>query len=226
MPYRAEYIEPFGGRGGVLLGRRRSGAEWLNDLDPRVANWWLMVRDRPAELAAECGRWGELEPGGYEWAAGVQWDRGVMGAVAFAMRVCWSFSGKALGRAAGNIGTCRRPRAGRDLSRLEIFKLSERVRGVRITAECGAAVLSASAERADSVVYVDPPYSGRRLYEYSDFDRSAVAAALLRHSGAVVVSGYGDEWDFLGWRRREHSTHSTAGIAGDRRRVEVAWLNF
>ena len=47
--------------------------------------------------------------------------------------------------------------------------------------------------------------------------------------GRVALSGYGTEWDGLGWRRHEFVTFlSTAGQAGERRkeRVEVLWTNY
>lgn len=50
MPYRATYAEPFAGMLGVLLSRRPSPVEVVNDLDSRIPVWWRTVRDRSADL--------------------------------------------------------------------------------------------------------------------------------------------------------------------------------
>ena len=61
------------------------------------------------------------------------------------------------------------------------------------------------------MIYADPPYptaAAAHLYARTvDFDR--LAETLLAQQGKVAVSGYGDEWDSLGWERHEHHTITT-----------------
>ncbi len=44
------YCEPFAGMLGGLLQRERASREIINDLNGDIANFWRVLRDRPAEL--------------------------------------------------------------------------------------------------------------------------------------------------------------------------------
>ena len=46
LPYRRAYGEPFAGMAAVLLQRRPSPAEWINDLDGNVSAFWFTATDR------------------------------------------------------------------------------------------------------------------------------------------------------------------------------------
>ena len=62
-----------------------------------------------------------------------------------------------------------------------------------------------------AVVYIDPPYATAETsaYRYPDIDTHRMGAAIMAQKGNVAISGYADEWDFLGWNRHE---------------MDVAWL--
>ena len=79
-----------------------------------------------------------------------------------------------------------------------------------------------------AVIYADPPYPtvNTSPYAIDTLDIGRCAELLAAQRGAVAVSGYGDEWDVLGWRRVERPGFSrahTGGLATDR--MEVLWLN-
>ena len=64
------------------------------------------------------------------------------------------------------------------------------------------------------MVYVDPPYDNtigtEGAYRHG-VDRDALLDVLRVQRGRVAISGYGDEWDALGWERHEYETVSLLG---------------
>ena len=73
-----------------------------------------------------------------------------------------------------------------------------------------------------------PPYPTATTtpYLHSEVDKGALTDALTRQRGFVAVSGYGDEWEHLGWRREVMLSNRTniKGARGEAR-TEVLWLN-
>ena len=86
-------------------------------------------------------------------------------------------------------------------------------------------LLERVAGEAGAVIYVDPPYPSVKPLYGSEPDWTRLRAALAAQRGAVAVSGYGDEWDALGWRRVERRTTTQIGASVDHR-VEVLWANY
>lgn len=54
LPAHEHYIEPFAGSLGVLLAKRPSRMETVNDLDGLLMTFWRVLREKPAELARAC----------------------------------------------------------------------------------------------------------------------------------------------------------------------------
>ena len=50
LPYERLYVEPFAGMLGILLQRKKSPMEVVNDLDGLIYSYWKCVRDYPNEL--------------------------------------------------------------------------------------------------------------------------------------------------------------------------------
>ena len=76
------------------------------------------------------------------------------------------------------------------------------------------------------VVYCDPPYySTDRRYTENDVDIQALTDALLEQKGQVAVSGYGEEWNHLGWRVVEKEVRATAS-GKNQVRTERLWMNY
>ena len=117
---------------------------------------------------------------------------------------------------------------GRDPARLEITRLMERMRGVAIENMDAIELMKKTAPLGDAVLYVDPPYPTVRegLYRHSQIDVAALTSVLHAQRGAVLVSGYGEEWDHLGWERREIPANSSINPLSTGGRVEVAWMNY
>jgi hypothetical protein len=54
LPEHGHYVEPFAGSLAVLLAKRPSRMETVNDLDGDIVNHWKVLRNRPDELARVC----------------------------------------------------------------------------------------------------------------------------------------------------------------------------
>ena len=65
----------------------------------------------------------------------------------------------------------------------------------------------------------------RTAYSVRGVDWDRLADLLMAQRGAVGVSGYGDEWDRLGWRRVTRPALRRQINGGGEARMEVLWLN-
>ncbi|WP_370017835.1 DNA adenine methylase [Planotetraspora sp. GP83] len=54
LPEHTHYVEPFAGSLAVLLARKPSRLETVNDLDRDLMTFWKVLRERPTELARVC----------------------------------------------------------------------------------------------------------------------------------------------------------------------------
>ncbi len=240
LPYRTRYIEPFSGMLGVLLQRRPSPVEIVNDLDGHVVNWWLAVRDDPERLAQHL----ELTPHSrkhYELAhrtmaatAGKEPDGNVERATAIWTVLLGAAVGGSARAASFGLNFKHHPHTGswRDGSR--VFRLAQRLRKVQLDSRPAETILNRVSEYEDAVVYCDPPYRTADCRAYKDngqtLDVEAISEALIAQRGAVAISGYGEEWNHLGWNRLELQAQCSSfgehGKRKDTRRTEVLWLNF
>ena len=199
------YVEPFAGMAAVLLARKPIKREIVNDLNHRVVNWWKAVRYEPNGF----GRLVDAMPASrveYEWAVR-NLDNPeltpIRRALAFHVAVEQSVLHADNVRAVSWARTLT-PYAGFKprVRAWDIAALSDRLRYVQL--ECvDACDLLARVRGCDyAVIYADPPYPTANMGTYAidtpDIGRCAELLAAQR--GAGGVSGYGDEWDMLGWR--------------------------
>ena len=229
---RDVYVEPFGGQMSVLLYRAPVKCEIYNDLDGHVVNWWRALRADQERLAHLIER---LPHARQElvWAMEVldqgdeadRFDR----ALAFYAACMFSQNPTAPGsfllrlHPSGGPGTWTTDR---------VATLAERIKDVQIENVDALRLLERTAERPHCVVYCDPPYaqavSGGQDYRV-DVDYELLKERLLAQAGKVAITGYGDEWDSLGWQRYELETSmpSLAGWGiGVYPRTEVLWTNY
>ena len=231
---KSVYVEPFGGMMSVLLTREPVNCEIFNDLSMDVVNWWncvrydrevfgLMVEGTPhsrVEFDRACDI---LNSDDYGW--------GLERALAFHVvvtqdiaaspaRQYWGYAKK------GNAGSLGRWRSER------VAALAERIWNVQIENRDALELMELLSEGEDVVMYCDPPYysSHTKLYQHGEIDYKALEEMLRIQKGKVVISGYGDEWDSLGWERVEReSFFSGLGkeMNGDGyKRKDVLWCNF
>ncbi len=198
------YIEPFAGMAGVLLARAPVKTEILNDLNGRVINWWRAVRDKPEEF----GRLLEFTPfsrAEYEWGLSAMDDESLpplRRALAFHVVVDQGINH---GDSRPGWGRTFSPNVGSFFLHgiSTIAALWQRLRYVQLECRDACDLLDRVKDYDYTVLYVDPPYPTATTTAYSvrGVDWERLADLLMAQRGAVGVSGYGDEWDRLGWRR-------------------------
>lgn len=233
LPYQpySLYVEPFAGMGSVMLTRPAVKREILNDLNGRVVNWWRAVRDHPAEF----GHLVENTPLSrqeYAWALAAVDDetlplvqRGLAFHIIVDQSVYHGDGHNAVGNWACNYsldGTT--PRWGR----VSIERLAARLVRVQLENRDACKILERIAGEWQAVIYCDPPYptSQTQHYAVNDLDLTALRDTLLAQTGAVAISGYGAEWDCLGWEKstRQALRYQIGSVNSDPR-TEVLWRN-
>ena len=231
LPMRGVYAEPCCGMLGVLLQRRPAPLEIANDRDGLVTNWWKCVRDEPAEWERLITNTPISRGEFYEMRGRLRGAKAPFGradlelALAFQQVVRYSLYHGAHGNR--NFAARYQPgiRAARNFP--DIARLTERLRGVQLENRRAEEVLRRAAPWEDYAIYFDPPYLGADTEPYKyDIDRDEVAELLRAQRGAVCVSGYGDEWDRLGWGRTEFPVKHVRHTGEVTSRVEVVWHNF
>ena len=226
------YVEPYGGMAGVMMARAPVNTEVYNDLNKRLVNWWRCVRDMPKEF----GWLVENTPPSLDLftEAIADLDNLSIPPIRRALAFHIVLSKRINAGDGGNIAPTdwrlclneKNRESNWDMARID--RLSKRMRGVQIDNEPAVDLLDRIADREYAVVYVDPPYPTATTtpYLHSDVDKDALTEALTRQRGFVAVSGYGDEWEHLGWRREVMLSNRTniKGARGEPR-TEVLWLN-
>jgi DNA adenine methylase len=238
FPAHGHYVEPFAGSLAVLLAKRPSDHETVNDLDEHLMTWWRVLRERPEALARVCA----LTPHARaEHRAAVATDLDTIEADLEIARLVW------VQLTQGRAGLRRRtgwrhyqaPASGTSMPSYLTGYVSRiaaaAARLQHVSLECRPALdVIADYGRHDSVLlYVDPPYlpstrtAGAYLHEMTTADHVDLLTALTRVRSAVVLSGYTSplyEAALTGWHRTEIPT--TTGQGGRRQeRIEVIWTN-
>lgn len=240
LPVHQHYVEPFAGSLAVLLAKRPSAMETVNDLDAHLMTFWRVLRDRPDELAQVCALTpharaehqaayelptdlSDLERARRVWVLLTQGRGGLL------IRAGWRHFVDPSGSGNGMPGNLRGyvARLGPAAARLAQVSL-ECLPALDLIAKYGA--------YPDVLFYVDPPYlgstrssGGYRHDMTGDNEHRDLLDALLGCRAAVVLSGYPSPLydDALnGWDRVTFTTgtgQSTKGVWSTR--TEVLWSN-
>jgi DNA adenine methylase len=240
LPEHLHYVEPFCGSLAVLLAKKPSRMETVNDLDREVMTFWRILRDRPEDLERVCSLTphsraeylealhseptdDELETARRVW---VRLTQGRAGQLRRTTGWRYFIAGRGSNRSMPGYLEAYRSRLGPCLDRL-----------AQVSLECRPALETVTEYGKDpeTLLYVDPPYLGEtrnwgNQYRHEMRDEAShreLAAALLAARAAVVISGYPsplyDEL-FAGWDRVSMATRTTqAGV--DSERTEVLWSN-
>ncbi|WP_237084599.1 DNA adenine methylase [Mycobacteroides abscessus] len=238
LPPHKHYIEVCGGSLAVLLAKRPSRQETVNDLDGHLMVFWRVLRDRPDDLERVCS----LTPHSRAERARAQEISGELDELEIARRVFVALT-------QGRSGSLTRTGWRHDLRPVStpmpvvlqryagrIAQAAKRIRGVSLECRPAVELVEAYGGVRENLLYVDPPYivdpGIRRGGEYRVEMRSVsahqeLAEACLAADAGVVVSGYASElWDSAldGWYRYAIPMLTSQG-SGDGRRVEVLWSN-
>lgn len=234
------YVEPYAGMLGVLLQRPAVQVEIANDLNHRVVNWWTMVRDRLDDFKRALRYTPDSEEQFNYYMQTLDEGTNIERAVKFHVVTLHSLFASDSPENGGygvawtqGLGTRAHLRGGggANLMRL-IDRVADRIRHVQLLCRPAVEVIRRTNQNTDTLVYIDPPYPDTHsTYSFAELDVEELTDALEGHRGMVAISGYGDIWDHLGYRRNVYKTFthngqvaSGEGAAG--RREEVLWTNF
>ena len=225
------YVETHGGMLGCLLGRPPASREIANDLNPRIVNWWEVVRDRAGEFQALLRYTPHSEELYNEARSSL--DEGDALRRALNLHVVVTFSALHGDGEAGVFGVNYTVDGGgiarsAATSMERVPKVAGRLQEVEFRNQPAWELLEELETERGAVIYVDPPYrsaNSTEPYGVVQHDYEDTLATLRRQSGRVAVSGYNDDWDELGWERHEYQTHGMR-LDGFSKRTEVLWTNY
>ena len=225
------YAEPYAGMLGVLLQRPAAINEIASDLNGRVVNWWMMVRDRTDEFhhIMEFTPYSES----YFKECRETIDEGTPLERAIKFHVVVQMSQAHTDGQSGfsiNYGAARRCSPPGIIAE-RVRRLADRLRYVQLLDRPALDILDRLSEVKRAVIYCDPPYRTADTTSYAVVrDHADLADVLWRQKGKVAISGYNDEWDDLDWQRHEFKTFfSSLGTTPEHKaveRVEVLWTNY
>lgn len=240
LPPHGHYVEPFAGSLAVLLAKKPSRLETVNDLAGDIVHFWKTLRERPDELERACAltpharaehqlcyepTQDDLERARRTWVRLTQGRAGYIH-----QRTGWHFY--------------ENPASRRTSMAAELASYVSRLhpaaqRMARVSVECRPAleVIAAYGRHESALLYCDPPYldstrvhgtGNAYVHEMrSEDDHRELAGALEGCRAAVVLSGYDSPLyaELYGdWHRREISA-----LCGNSRRArartEVLWSN-
>jgi DNA adenine methylase len=240
LPAHDHYVEPYCGSLAVLLAKRPSAHETVNDLDQRIITFWRVLRDRPEEPARAAAltphsRIEHAQAERLDTADDLELARQVFvrltqGRSGQLRRTGW----RQYVKPAGSNASMPDYLAGY-VDR--IAPAAERLQHVSLEAQPALDIITKYGAEPEVLLYVDPPYLGTTRarswdgYEHEmrgPADHRELAEALHAARAAVVISGYpSDLYDlelYPGWDR--HTFAAGTGQGGRwGNRTEVIWSN-
>lgn len=237
FPEHVCYIEPFAGGASVLLRKKESKVEVLNDLDGEVVNFWRVLRERTDDFIRAI----ELTPFSKE-EAHLAYDAAT-DPLERARRLfirSWQMRGgpRAQWRSGWRhaTGNGRSNIPAHDWAKMDhLWATAARLKTVQIENDDALTVIK-RYDKPNSLYYIDPPYLqevrsvrwSKKAYKHEMDDKAhqELAAVLRKVSGSVVVSGYASEMYedlYKGWERSEMETMADSHL-GAVRRTEVLWI--
>ncbi|MGH3656695.1 MAG: DNA adenine methylase [Micromonosporaceae bacterium] len=238
LPEHEHYVEPFAGSLSVLLAKRLSDHETVNDLDADLVTFWRVLRDQPEELERVCALTPhsraehaasydvvgvpDVERARRVWVQLTQGRAGVRTRTGWRHYVTPAGSSASMPRyLAGYVG--------------RIAPAAARLVGVSLECRPALEVIASYGRDSRVLLYVDPPYlgsarnSGGYLNDMpTEAQHRELAEALRACKAAVVISGYpSDLYDrvlYRAWER--HAMPASTGQGGAwANRTEVLWSN-
>jgi len=190
IPAHTCYVEVFGGAAWVLFGKPPgiSKSEVLNDLDGELANFWRVIKHRPAEFT-EAVSWLMPSRELFDEAKDLPGIGGeIRRAVQFYYVLRLSYGGRRVNPSYG-FKLKRRPDLWWATEKDEVLRVIERLRGVWVERLVWEQCIARFARKhSRTFFYLDPPYRapGARSYRhwFTDEDHARLADVLrgIRHS--------------------------------------------
>lgn len=246
LPKHEHYVEPFAGSLAVLLAKKPSRMETVNDLDELLITFWRVLREKPEQLARACA----LTPHSrleYEIARDVDMDT-VPDDIERA-RLVWlqiaEGRGGTLLRSTGwryyvNPGGNSTGMPGYLSAYVDRMAVAcERLHHVSLESRPAIEIVEKYGAHPQCCLYVDPPYlgstrsapgggNGYRVDMPDPDDHRELLQALTQCEASVVLSGYPSEvYDgaLSSWDRIEIPHFTGQGNGVNQARTEVIWSN-
>jgi DNA adenine methylase len=238
LPPHGHYVEPYAGSLAVLLAKKPSAHETVNDLDGDLMVFWQILRDRPDDLARVCAltphsraehaaAYDMAEVDDLERARRV-WIQLTQGRAGVRTRTGWRHYVNPAGSSASMP----------DYLRGYVERMAPAaVRLASVSLECRPAleVIASYGRDPNVLLFVDPPYLGetRRSGGYAhdmpaEAQHRELAEALHACEAAVVLCGYPsplyDDELYATWHRHTMATSTGQGGSWESR-TEVLWSN-
>lgn len=246
LPRHGHYVEPFAGGLSVLLAKKPSRMETVNDLDDRLMTFWRVLRDKPEQLARACA----LTPHSRaEYSTARDADLDTIEDDVERARLIW------VQIAEGRGGTLLRQTGWRYyvnpsqnstgmpgyLSAYvdRMAAAAERLQRVSLESRPALEIIEKYGAHSKCCLYVDPPYlattrstsgggNGYRIDMPARAEHVELLRALTGCQASVVLSGYPSElYDeaLRGWDRIEIPHMTGQGSGANQGRTEVIWSN-
>ncbi|OMB96756.1 DNA methyltransferase [Mycobacterium sp. NS-7484] len=241
LPPHEHYVEPFAGSLAVLLAKKPSRMETVNDLDGDLMTFWRVLRDKPEQLARACAltphsraeylaaREASLEDLDDIERARLIWVQIAQGRGGTLRKTGWRCYVDPAGCSAGMpqylAGYVDRMAA-----------CAERLQHVSLECRPALEIIKQYGAHSNCLMYVDPPYigssratgGGTYRHEMRGHDEHLqLIWELMGCQASVVLSGYPSELyedALVGWERIEIPT-MTGQAKTSHARTEVIWSN-
>lgn len=237
FPRHKVYVEPFCGAASVLLRKKKSSVEILNDRYDRIVSLFRVIRD--PESARQLKKLIQMTPYSYSeyYLARERHEDPIEDARRMIIlgQQAHGSTGASGGKLSGwrrgiNNGESPTASSWSEIWR-QVPRWSSRLRGVFIENNDAFEVIS-RYDSEETLFYVDPPYieNSRNIqfgyaYEMTDYDHERLSEALHSVKGKVILSGYETNIYSNLYSDWFHISRST--IADKRRAAtEFLWMNF
>lgn len=189
-----EYREPFIGGGSVFFAMRERGVAssyWINDADPKIANFWTMVRDQVEalcdllfKLLDEHGNTEEL----FLVAKAMMESDDALEAAAGLWTVNRLAYAGMISKGGFNPAYLEKSRGVKANFIQNIRRASHLLQGVRITNLDYKDVMAAS--ESNVMVFADPPYhgKGKAMYEHGEIDLDEFGEVVAASPHNILVT--------------------------------------
>ena len=218
---------------GVLLQRQKARKEIANDIDGRIINWWRQLRESPDEMLRQLSRMPHSREEYCRQLDLISSDDPMLSAVAVSVVLRQSLRSSLDSEPSSWRRSFYSGSSSASVYLRNLAEIAWRIKDVQFECKDAIKLLDRTADIPDAVIYADPPYPSAPAgshYGADQLDVNALTEIFAAQKGSVAISGYGDEWDALGWERHEFKVklQSLGNLAGDKRpgRTEVLWTNY
>lgn len=238
FPEHNHYVEPFAGSLSVLLAKKPSRHETVNDLDEDIITFWRVLREQPDELMYRyaCTPHARKE---HEYAKTAKLAELPDIERARLVWVQLSQNRSSIRQGAGWRYTVKPDGTGKHFPRVfqsyldRVPAVVQRLRNVTLECQPAIKIIDVYGHETNSLLYVDPPYLGQSrsaggyIHDMtSENEHRELAEALNACQAAVVLSGYHSPLYaklYKDWNVIEAKTSVYIGAKPDR--TEVLWTN-